>query len=47
MDWTCGLTLKIIFTLSNETHLPVELCGNPAFSLASAHDDTACYHNGI
>ena len=30
MDWTGGLTLKIIFMLSNETHTPVELCGNAA-----------------
>ena len=36
MDWTSGLTLKIIFMLSNETHSPVELCGNPAaLSLAT------------
>ena len=34
VDWTGGLTLKIIFTLFNKTYLPVELCGNPvAFSL--------------
>ena len=25
VDWTGGLTLKIIFTLSNETHSPVGL----------------------
>ena len=25
VDWTAGLTLKIIFTLSNETHPPVGL----------------------
>ena len=29
MDWTGGLTLKIIFTLFyNKTYSPVELCGN-------------------
>ena len=34
MDWTGGLTVKIIFMLPNKTHSPVELCGNPAaFSL--------------
>ena len=35
MDWTGGLTLKIIFTLFyNKTYSPVELCGNHvAFSL--------------
>ena len=27
VDWTGGLTLKLFFTLSNETHLPMELCG--------------------
>ena len=30
MDWTGGLTLKIIFMLSNDTHSPVGLCGSPA-----------------
>ena len=30
VDWTGGLTLKIIFMLSNDTHSPVELCGSPA-----------------
>ena len=25
VDWTCVLTLKIIFTLSNETYSPVGL----------------------
>ena len=25
VDWTCGLTLKIIFTLSNDTHSLVGL----------------------
>ena len=36
MDWTGGVTLKTISVLSNETHSPVELCGNPAaLSLAT------------
>ena len=36
MDWTGGQTLEVIFMLSNETHTPVELCGNPAaLSLAT------------
>ena len=30
MDGTGGLTLKIIFMLSNDTHSPVGLCGSPA-----------------
>ena len=30
LNWASELTLKIIFMLSNETHSPVELCGNPA-----------------
>ena len=30
LDWTGGLTLEIIFMLSNEAYSPVELCGNPA-----------------
>ena len=30
VDWTGGLTLKIIFMLSDDTHSPVELCGSPA-----------------
>ena len=29
MDWTGGLTVKIIFTSSNEAHLSVESLGNP------------------
>ena len=30
MDWTGGLTLKMIFMLSNDTHSPVGLCGGSA-----------------
>ena len=30
MDWTGGLTLKIIFMLSNGTHSHVGLCGGTA-----------------
>ena len=30
VDWTGGLTLKIIFMFSNNTHSPVGLCGSPA-----------------
>ena len=30
MDWTGGLTLKIIFMLSNDTRTPVGLCGGSA-----------------
>ena len=30
MEWTGGMTLKIIFILSNDSHLLVELCGGPA-----------------
>ena len=31
VDWTGGMTLKIIFTLSNETHMPMEWCGTLSF----------------
>ena len=30
MDWTGGLTLKIIFMVSNDTHSHVGLCGGSA-----------------
>ena len=29
MDWTGGLTLKIIFTLFNKTYSPVEFVSEP------------------
>ena len=29
VDWTGGLTLKIIFTLSNKTHFSLENCVPP------------------
>jgi len=31
VDWTSGLTLKIIFMVSNESHLPVGLHVKPPF----------------
>ena len=37
MDWTGGLTLKIIIMLSNDTHSPVRLCGSPATLFLATH----------
>ena len=36
-DWTGGPTPKIIFTPSNETCLPVELCPWKPYSLLSSY----------
>ena len=36
VDWIGRLALKVISMLSNKTHMPMELCRNPAaFSLVS------------
>ena len=47
VNWTGGLTLKIIFTLFNKTCSPVELCGNlSAFSLQTqSWNKIKKYHN--
>ena len=37
VDWTGGLTLKIIIMLSNDTRSPVRLCGSPAALFLATH----------
>ena len=43
MDWTGGLTLKIIFMLSNSTHSPVGFCGSPAALFLATYMVGKCF----